>query len=156
MILRIYTPPDFEFTSALFPTTKNSDQSFARKFVEAESPERADIHMRYLRGGGENKLIIEWQDGTLLSQYRTSHVQPPDGDRPSSYLAAAVNGVAHFKYFLQVRGIDLPAPAAGLEMHRLVGEWPTRERSGGNMIRNGKAHFSADANARYGFTLKNT
>ncbi|KAJ7856135.1 caspase domain-containing protein [Mycena leptocephala] len=134
MILRIYTPPDFEFTSALFPTTKNSDQPFARKFVEAESPERADIHMRYLR----------WHTSKPMSDVPCAI---PDGDRPSSYLAAAVNGVAHFKYFLQVRGIDLPAPAAGLEMHRLVGEWPTRERSGGNMIRNGKAHFSADANA---------
>ncbi|KAJ7833294.1 caspase domain-containing protein [Mycena leptocephala] len=140
MILRIYTPP-----------TSNSPQPCSR-------PQR--ILTNLLHGNS-------WRQNPRRGQiftcgWHTSKPMPdvpcatPDGDRPSSYLAAAVNGIAHFKYFLQVRGIDLPAPAAGLEMHRLVGEWPTRERSGGNMIRNGKAHFSADANARYGFTLKNT
>ncbi|KAJ6458685.1 hypothetical protein DFH09DRAFT_1115372 [Mycena vulgaris] len=140
MVLQVYTYPDFPYASDLFPKTKIIRQQKGRKFLQAQSPETADIVITIIECGCETRLTLK---------------------ENNAHLPAVVDGIAHFYYFLERHHGSAPLVGVGLEMHRLLGEHPRRTQDlsvgdNGNMIVQHQARFSFDAEAKYGFTIRNT
>jgi hypothetical protein len=151
MILHVYTPPDFPYTTDLFPMTRLTRNFKQRLFVPAASPEDADI---LLRSDGK-ELVIEPRTSTVVGCKRETRLP-----RLRMHLPTLVDGIAHFNYFLDRHQGRAPIAGVGLEMHRLVGDFPGRtpDRSvghGGNMIANNEVRFRSEKGAKYGFTIRN-
>ncbi|KAJ6464713.1 hypothetical protein DFH09DRAFT_1113008 [Mycena vulgaris] len=154
MVLQVYTYPGFPYASDLFPKTKIIRQSKGRKFLQAQSPETADIVMRSVG----DAIFIERLTSTIIECGRETRLTLKG---KNAHLPAVVDGIAHFNYFLERHHGSAPLVGVGLEMHRLLGEHPRRTQDlsvgdNGNMIVQHQARFSFDAEAKYGFTIRNT
>ncbi|KAJ7208665.1 hypothetical protein GGX14DRAFT_365196 [Mycena pura] len=154
MILRVYIPPDFPYVADLFTSILASKQRGSHRFIRAPSVEEADILLR----SDADDLVLEHLGGIMgesQSQQRFSL------GSHGAHLPVLVDGIAHFKYFLEHHCSGAPFTNFELMMHRLQGEYPTREPDlgfgdGGNLIRNKQARFLPDEDACYGFTIRNT
>ncbi|KAJ7126739.1 caspase domain-containing protein [Mycena epipterygia] len=153
MILQVYTPADFPYTSDLFPTTNITRQWSKRKFVQAPSTDQADILIR--KAVDSDEIVVERLTGTIIESQRETRFSLKGGtvDLPS-----VVDGIAHFNYFLERHNGSAQLPGVSLEMHRLLGVYPGRKPDPevGNMIHRHEARFSSEMGAKYGFTIRNT
>ncbi|KAJ6608253.1 hypothetical protein B0H10DRAFT_2227065 [Mycena sp. CBHHK59/15] len=92
--MRIFIPPDFAHTASLFFAAPIK----GRRFLQAKSPDAADIIVRALRADKE-VLVIERQTKTILAAgHRRSRFKLDDGP---TRLPAILHGIAHFNYFLE-------------------------------------------------------
>ncbi|KAJ7899343.1 hypothetical protein B0H13DRAFT_2337154 [Mycena leptocephala] len=75
-----------------------------------------------------------------------------------AHLPHAIDGVAHFSYFLDCGNEADRLEGVELEMHRLLGEYPfcVPDSQDGNMIKDGVVQVTSKAGAKYGFTIRNT
>ncbi|KAF7355858.1 hypothetical protein MVEN_00914400 [Mycena venus] len=148
MIMYVYIPVDFQYTTDLFPPTRTER---THKFTQALSMEKAHIIVR----NDEDNIIIEPQTSTMQKCQCEIRV-PLNGN--SAYLADGMDSIAHFNYFLE-RSNDVEVNTLkgkfAFEMHCLQGDYPQR-KPGKNMVRDGKVEFISDAHAKYGFTIRNT
>ncbi|KAJ7142208.1 hypothetical protein C8R44DRAFT_191438 [Mycena epipterygia] len=156
MLLHVYTPADFPYTSDLFPTTNISSELYVyeHNFVQAPSPDKADIIIR--KAADSNEIVIERLTGTLLESQRETRF-PLKANTSFPFL---VNGIAHFHYFLDSHHGSAPLEGFSVEMHRLMGDYPDRRPDpnvghDGNMIDLHEARFSSEMGAKYGFTMRN-
>ncbi|KAJ7625706.1 caspase domain-containing protein [Roridomyces roridus] len=154
MILHVYIPPDFPYTTDLFPTDKIPAYAKARKYVQASTPQSAEIALR--REGDDivierlTSIIIEYQRETRFPHHGTG-----------THLPRVIDGIAHFNYFLERHHGSAPIPGVSLEFHRLMGEYPARRPdlsvgAEGNLVVNHEASFPSVEGGKYGFTLKNS
>ncbi|KAJ7923528.1 hypothetical protein B0H13DRAFT_2655156 [Mycena leptocephala] len=164
MILRVHTSADFLYTTHLFPKVSNANR--LRRFVQA----KADEAQLIIRTDEKNsKIVLEPCEGTTMRkaqrEMRFSLGNP-------AHLPDAMDGVAHFNYFLERSNKEDPllevppnngvrVPGFALEMHRLLGDFPTRKPDpsvglNGNMVVDGAVRFVSEEGARYGFTICNT
>jgi hypothetical protein len=155
MVLHVYVPPDFPNAADLFPTEHITRHPNQYRFVQAASPEKAQI---MLRSEG-NEIVVDQLTSTILEYRRTTKFSLPDSGG-SSHLPAVIDGIARFNYFLERRHGSAPIPGVSLEMYRLKGEVPRREpdRSfgdNGNLIHNHEACLLED-DTEYGFKICNT
>lgn len=148
MILYVYIPDDFRYTTDLFPPTRSRR---TRKFAQALSIENAHI----IVNSDEDEIIIESQRGTMYKCQTEVHI--PLNGHPA-HLPDGMDGIAHFNYFLEhsneVEGHPLKGQFA-FEMHRLQGDYPHR-KPGRNMVKDGEVRFASNPHAKYGFTIRNT
>jgi hypothetical protein len=164
MILRVHTPTDFRHTTRLFP--KVSHAARMPSFMQAKAD---DAHLIIRTDEGNSKIVLEPCEGTTMRKaQREMHF--PLGN--PAHLPDAMDGVAHFNYFLErsnkedsLLGVlsnnEVPVPGFALEMHRLVGDFPTRKPDpsvgqSGDMIVDSAVLFASEEGARYGFTICNT
>ncbi|KAJ7730015.1 caspase domain-containing protein [Mycena maculata] len=155
MILHVYTPDDFPYTTELFPTLDIIRQPKGRKYVQASSVADADISMH--KDG--DKTVIEHLTSTILE----CHSQTRFLLHNPAHLPKVADGIAHFKYFLERHHGETPLTGISLEMHRLMGEFPQRKpvptagpRGDGNLVANNAAAIVSTPGAKYGFTIRNT
>ncbi|KAJ7918596.1 hypothetical protein B0H13DRAFT_2434997 [Mycena leptocephala] len=164
MILRVHTPTDFRHTTHLFPKVSHAGR--LPRFVQAD----ADKAHFIMRTDEENlHIVLEPCEGTTMRKAQRE-MRFPLGN--PAHLPDAMDGVAHFNYFLErsnKEGIpleELPkngasVPGFALEMHRLLGDFPIRKPDpsvgqNGNMVIDGAVRFASEEGARYGFTICNT
>ncbi|KAJ7919367.1 caspase domain-containing protein [Mycena leptocephala] len=142
----VHTPAGFPYMSILFPTTGPMRPP---NFVPAPSLEEAHI---FVRCDGD-ELIIEPRTSTVLAGQR----KPRFALGSLAHLPHAIDGVAHFNYFLDCANPKETERLEGVElqMHRLLGEYPFCGPDG-NMIKDGKVQFTLKDGAKYGFTIRNT
>ncbi|KAJ7884026.1 hypothetical protein B0H13DRAFT_1721125 [Mycena leptocephala] len=154
MVLHVHLPPDFLYTSDLFPTTNITYQPKGRKYVQAQSAATADILVR----AEGHEIVIDHLTSTM---FECQHETRFSLNGNTAHLPAVVDGIAHFNYFLERCNGSDPPEAVALEMHRLVGKYPGRkpDRSvglDGNMVVNGEVRLTTQADAKYGFTTRNS
>jgi hypothetical protein len=142
----VYTPADFPYTSVLFPTTGTVR---APNFVPAPSVEEAYI---VVRSDGD-EIVIEPRTSTVLA----GQPKPRFALGDPAHLPYAIDGVAHFSYFLGCANEADRLEGVTLEMHRLLGEYPFRrpDLQDGNMMKDGAVRLTSKADAKYGFTIRN-
>ncbi|KAJ7694621.1 caspase domain-containing protein [Mycena rosella] len=151
IILHVFTPPEFPHTSHLFPTyMRRSAQP--RKYVQAASPETADI---VLWSDGDDIVIERLTSMVLECARETRFFRQKWPSFPT-----VVDAIAHFNYFLCTHNGSAPIPGFSLEMHRLVGESQSRKADrtvghDGNMVDRHAVDFTSQAYAMYGFTIRN-
>ncbi|KAJ7193458.1 caspase domain-containing protein [Mycena pura] len=154
MILRVYITPNFPYEKELFTSTLASSQQRKHTFIRAPSVEEADILLRT----EADEVVLEHLGGIMgESRFQRRFSLGEKG----AHLPILVDGIAHFKYFLERHYSGVPFADFQLKMHRLRGEYPAREPDlgfgdGGNLIRNMQARFVPDKDACYGFTIRNT
>ncbi|KAJ7429953.1 caspase domain-containing protein [Mycena galericulata] len=153
MVLHVYLPSCSPYMSDLFPTA-NTYQAKGHKYRQAQSPETADI---LVRPAGQ-KIVIEHLRGTMIECQRETWFSL-NGN--TAHLPAVLDGIAHFNYFLERHHGSDPLKGVALEMHHLEGRYPGRkpDRSvglDGNIVVNDEVRLSAQADAKYGFTIRNT
>ncbi|KAJ7923554.1 caspase domain-containing protein [Mycena leptocephala] len=143
----VHAPADFPHTSVLFPTTGTVRRP---NFVLAPSLEEAHI---VVRSDGE-EIVVEPRMSTVLAGQR----KPGFALGDPAHLPHAIDGVAHFSYFLDRTNEADQLEGVELQMHRLVGEYPccTPDLQVGNMIKDGMVQVTSKAGAKYGFTIRNT
>ncbi|KAJ6582414.1 hypothetical protein B0H19DRAFT_1118255 [Mycena capillaripes] len=149
MILNVHTPADFLYTADLFPAATDRPP----KFVQAKLRE---AHILVRSDGDE--IVIEPLTATMLKCM--TEVRFPLHGNPA-HLPDVFDGVAHFNYFLERKNVVDPLHGFALEMHQLRGRYPAREPDPsvgqkGNMVVDGAVRFVSDADAIYGFTIRNT
>ncbi|KAF7356191.1 hypothetical protein MVEN_00950400 [Mycena venus] len=152
MLLRVYIPPDFPYTDPLFQLSRAVQPP---RFVQAPSLEEAHIAVRI--DADRDEVIIESRTPTML-KFQPEKRFPLEGKR--SHLFDAIDGVAHFSYFLDRANDVDPIQGFALEMHRLKGEFPNRQPDmkvgeNGNMVKDGAVRFVSEEGAKYGFTIRN-
>ncbi|KAF7365683.1 hypothetical protein MVEN_00442000 [Mycena venus] len=152
MILRVYIPADFPYTDLLFPS---SQAVRLPRFVEAPSLEGAHIALRIDQTSDE--VVITSRTPTML-KVQGERRFPLEG-KPA-HLRDALDGVAHFNFFLDRANAEDPIQGFALEMHRLMGEYPHRVPDtsvgmNGNMVEDGTVRFVSEEGAKYGFTIRN-
>jgi len=148
MILKVHTPADFGYKTALF----ESVQAERRNFMEV-SPERAEIVLRNTR----TKIVVQRLTSTIIECGLETHFTLYD----PAHLPNVVNGITHFNYFLErnwgKRGHDDGSgrlAGFSLEMYHLHQRRPGDEK--GNMVgTQGEVKFRAVKDAEYGFIIKN-
>ncbi|KAF8214404.1 hypothetical protein K438DRAFT_1001915 [Mycena galopus ATCC 62051] len=153
MVLHVHVPPEFPYVSDLFPTANITYQLNRRRYVQAQDPATADILVRAER----QEIVIDHLAGTMIECQRETRFSV-NGN--TAHLPAVMDGIAHFNYFLERHNGSDPLEAVTLEMHRLVGKYPGRkpDRSvglDGNIVVHGEVHLTAQADAKYGFTIRN-
>ncbi|KAJ7884009.1 caspase domain-containing protein [Mycena leptocephala] len=153
MVLHVHLPPDFPYTSDLFPTTNITYQPKGRKYVQAESAATADILVR----AEGHEIVIDHLTSTMFECQRETRFSLSGS---TAHLPAVVDGIAHFNYFLECHNRSDLLEGVTLKMHRLVGKYPGRKPDlsvglDGNMIVNNEVHLFAQADAKYGFTIRN-
>ncbi|KAJ7905984.1 caspase domain-containing protein [Mycena leptocephala] len=164
MILRVHTSPDFLHTTHLFP--KVSQANRLPRFVQAKADE---AHLIIRTDEENSKIVLELCEGTTIRKAQRE-MRFPLGN--PARLPDAMDGVAHFNYFLERSNKEDPllevlpnngvmVPGFALEMHRLLGDFPTRKPDpsvgqNGNMVVDGAVRFASEEGARYGFTICNT
>ncbi|KAJ7894115.1 hypothetical protein B0H13DRAFT_2276497 [Mycena leptocephala] len=146
MVLRVYTPPDFLHTAALFsaaPTRK------PLRFLQA-ALEEAHISVS---SEGED-IIVEPRTATMLKCTQKTRFTLGGN---TEHLRNAINGIAHFNYILDLTNDADHIAGLALEMHRLKGMLPRRLPDGsGNIVKDGEVRFKAEEGAMYGFTIRHT
>ncbi|KAJ7904792.1 caspase domain-containing protein [Mycena leptocephala] len=151
MVLCVHTPADFRHTAHLFPKISNTGRM--PRFVAA-SPEGAHFIVRC----EEAEIVIEPCKDTTIRKAQPE-MRFPLGN--PAHLPDAMDGVAHFNYFLERSNKKDPLMGGfSLEMHRLLGEYPARYPDtsvgqNGNMVIDGAVRFASEEGARYGFTMRN-
>lgn len=150
MVLHLYLHPNFPYTSYLFPTTKITYQPTWRRYVQAQSLATADILVR----AECQEVVIERLTSTMIVCQRETRFSL-NGN--TAHLPTVIDGIAHFNYFLERHNRSYLLEGVALEMHRLMGWYPGRipDLTVGNMVVNNEVRFSAQADARYGFTIRN-
>ncbi|KAJ7656494.1 hypothetical protein DFH06DRAFT_472356 [Mycena polygramma] len=148
-ILRVYTAAEFQYTAHLFQEDRTYN---GPRFIRSQTLEEAHI---VVRSDGD-EIVIEPRNGTMRKA-RTRFKLPGNPEHFSNIF----DGVAHFNYFLERRNEANPLEGFMLEMHRLSGDHPHRKPDlsvgqQGNMVMDGEVRFAPDANAKYGFTIRNT
>jgi hypothetical protein len=143
----VHTPVDFPHTSVLFPTTGPARPP---NFVAAPSLEEAHI---VVRSDGD-EIVIEPRTSTVLAGLPKPRLVLGD----PAHLRHAIDGVAHFSYFLDCANEADRLEGVELEMHRLRGEYPccTPDLQVGNLIKDGVVGLTSEVGAQYGFTIRNT
>ncbi|KAJ7906005.1 caspase domain-containing protein [Mycena leptocephala] len=143
----VHAPADFPHTSVLFPTTGTVRRP---NFVTAPSLEEAHI---VVRSDGD-EIVIDPRTSTVLAGLPKPRLALGD----PAHLPHAIDGVAHFSYFLECANETDRLEGVELEMHRLRGEYPccTPDPQIGNMIEDGAVRVMSEVGAQYGFTIRNT
>ncbi|KAJ7899339.1 caspase domain-containing protein [Mycena leptocephala] len=143
--LLVYTPADFLHKSVLFPTTVNPPN-----FVPAPCLEKAHLVVR--SDGGV--IVIEARMSTVLA----GQPKPRFALSDPAHLPHAIDGVAHFSYFLDRANEADQIEGVALEMHRLLGEYPfcRPDLQDGNRIKDGEVRLMSEIDTQYGFTIRNT
>ncbi|KAK7008274.1 Metacaspase-7 [Favolaschia claudopus] len=145
MILHVYTPSDFPHTGALFSSTR----TLTPRFVQASSLADAQIALSVDRRSGE--VVVEPLTRTMKKALQA--VSFPMTPNPS-HLLDAIDGVAHFNYFLDRVNTEDPVKGVTLEMYRLEGEYPLRRPdSRRNLVQGDAVCCAAEADAKYGFKI---
>ncbi|KAF7356196.1 Metacaspase-7 [Mycena venus] len=152
MILHVHIPADFPYTDVLFPP---SHPVSPPRFVQAPSLEEAHIVVRIDQASEE--VVVTSRTPTMLKVQAETRF-PLEGE--PARLRDALDGVAHFNFFLDRGNAEDPIEGFALEMHRLVGEHPhrvpdTRVGENGNMVKDGAVQFVSEEGAKYGFTIRN-
>ncbi|KAJ7828881.1 caspase domain-containing protein [Mycena leptocephala] len=144
--LPVHTPADFPHTNVLFPTTNTVRLP---NFVPAWSLEEAHI---VVRSDGDD-IVIEPRTSTVLAGLPKPRLALSD----PAHLPHAIDGVAHFSYFLGCANEADRLEGVELEMHRLRGEYPccTPDLQVGNLIKDGVVGLTSEVGAQYGFTIRN-
>ncbi|KAJ7694623.1 hypothetical protein B0H17DRAFT_1057312 [Mycena rosella] len=157
-ILRVHTPPGSQHAPGLFQThTVNPN------YVRANSPEAAHISLK--RDGFE--IVVQWLAGPLAQEQGARETRFPlvpmrsEGRAKPLHLLSVVDGLAHFRYFLERENGNVLLAHCSLEMHRLQGHYPTRRSdlsvgNNGNLVAFGKVELRPERDAKYGFTMRNT
>jgi hypothetical protein len=164
MILRVHTSADFQHTTHLFPKVSHANR--LPRFVQAKADE---AHLIIRTDEENSKIVLESCEGTTIRKAQREMRFPLNNP---AHLPDAMDGVAHFNYFLERSNKEDPllevlpnngvrVPAFALEMHRLLGDFPTRKPDpsvglNGNMVVDGAVRFASEEGARYGFTICNT
>jgi hypothetical protein len=145
--LPVHAPADFPHKSVLFPTTGTGRPP---NFVPAPSLEEAHI---VVRSDGD-EIVIEPRTSTVLAGQPKPRLALGD----PAHLPHAIDGVAHFSYFLDCANEADRLEGVELEMHRLRGEYPccTPDLQVGDMIKDGEVVLTSEVGAQYGFTICNT
>ncbi|KAJ7918590.1 caspase domain-containing protein [Mycena leptocephala] len=145
--LPVHAPADFPHTSVLFPTTGPARPP---NFVPAPSLEEAHIVLR----SDDDEISIEPRTSTVLA----GQPKPRFALSDPAHLPHAIDGVAHFSYFLDCANEADRLEGVELEMHRLRDEYPrcTPDMQVGNMIKDGAVQVTSEVGAKYGFTIRNT
>ncbi|KAJ7145641.1 caspase domain-containing protein [Mycena epipterygia] len=157
LILRVRPDPNFLHTIALFPRGLHTHQdSEGRKFVQSRTHETPHLVLR--NGCNADEVIIEHRKSSVLDW----HEFPVSLHRNIERLSNIIDGIAHFRYFLELECRDEIARLSGvtLEMHRLMGERPGRRpdpRFGyaGNLVHKFEVQVLSEPGAMYGFTIRN-
>ncbi|KAJ7899325.1 caspase domain-containing protein [Mycena leptocephala] len=145
--LLVYAPADFPHMSVLFPTTGTVRPP---NFMPASSLEEAHIVVRC----DGDEIVIEPRTSTVLAGLP----EPSFALGDPAHLPHAIDGVAHFSYFLGCANEADRLEGVELEMHRLRGEYPccTPDLQVGNMIKDGAVGLTSEVGAQYGFTIRNS
>ncbi|KAF7349814.1 Protein TIC 214 [Mycena venus] len=150
MVLHVHLPPDFPYTSDLFRTTDITYLPKGHRYVQAQSLSTADILVR----AEGREIVIERLTSTMIECQRETRFSLKGN---TTHLPTVVDGIAHFNYFLERHSRSDLLEDVTLEMYRLVGMYPGRrpDLSTGNMIVNNKVLLTAQADAMYGFAIRN-
>ncbi|KAJ7828863.1 caspase domain-containing protein [Mycena leptocephala] len=142
----VHAPADFPHTNALFPTTGTVRPP---NFAPAPSPEEAHIVVR----SDDDEIVIEPCTSTVLA----GQPKPRFALGDPAHLPHAIDGVAHFRYFLDCANEADRLEGVELEMHRLRGEYPccTPDLHVGNMIKDDAVQLTSEVGVRYGFRIHN-
>ncbi|KAJ7899351.1 caspase domain-containing protein [Mycena leptocephala] len=145
--LLVHAPADFPHMGVLFPTTGTVRPP---DFVSARSLEEAHI---VVRSDGD-EIVIEPRTSTVLAgqpKPRFALVDPV-------HLPHAIDGVAHFSYFLDCANEADRLEGVMLEMHRLLGEYPfcRPDLQDEVTMKDGEVRIASEVGAQYGFTIRNT
>ncbi|KAJ7905991.1 caspase domain-containing protein [Mycena leptocephala] len=118
-------------------------------FVPAPSLEEAHIVVR----SDDDEIVIEPRTSTVLAGLP----KPGFALGDPAHLHHAIDGVAHFSYFLDCANETDRLDGVELEMHRLRGEYPccTPDLQVGDMIKDGEVRLTSEVGAKYGFTIRN-
>ncbi|KAJ7914399.1 caspase domain-containing protein [Mycena leptocephala] len=145
--LPVHAPAHFSHTSVLFPTTGTVRPP---NMVLATSLEEAHV---VVRSDGD-EIVIEPRTSTVLAGQPKPRLALGD----PAHLPHAIDGVAHFSYFLDCANETDRLDGVELEMHRLRGEYPccTPDLQVGNTIKDGEVRLTSEVGSQYGFTIRNT
>ncbi|KAJ7872051.1 caspase domain-containing protein [Mycena leptocephala] len=141
----VYTPADFPHTGSLFSTMG----TVPSKLVPAPSLEKAHI---IVQSDGDEIIIEPLTSTVLTGQQKTRFTLGNPAHLPN-----AIDGVAHFSYFLNQANEADRLEGVVLEMHRLLGKYPfcRPDVQDGNMIKDGEVRLTSEVDAQYGFTIRN-
>ncbi|KAJ7905987.1 caspase domain-containing protein [Mycena leptocephala] len=143
----VHAPADFLHTNVLFPTTSTVRPP---NFVPAPSVEEAHIVVR----SDDDEIVIEPRTSTVLAGLPKPRLALGD----PAHLPHAIDGIAHFSYFLGCANEANRLEGVELEMYRLRGEYPccTPDLQVGNLIKDGVVGLTSEVGTQYGFTIRNT
>ncbi|KAF7355859.1 ICE-like protease (Caspase) p20 domain protein [Mycena venus] len=161
MILDVFVPEAFPYLKVPFraePRSTSSDQTFVQKLHED------DAHIALGIPEDANGIVVVKRLTPIFEcEPEARFPLPPD---PELRLPNALNGIAHFNYFLERRhggvfsrpnpGAVSPLDGVSLEVYRLKGEFPTRVPDGENLVKNGKVSLNWNTKAYYGIRIRNT
>ncbi|KAJ7899357.1 caspase domain-containing protein [Mycena leptocephala] len=118
-------------------------------FMPAPSLEEAHIVVR----SDDDEIVIEPRTSTVLAGLPKPRLALGD----PAHFPHAIDGVAHFSYFLECANEADRLEGVELEMHRLWGEYPccTPDLHVGNMIKDGAVRLTSEVGSQYGFTIHN-
>lgn len=158
LIMQVFIAPDQvnpAAVSGIFPqqnldTFQLRTLPIPRRFVRAESRDKADIELKRLTN---DNFAIERLRGIIKDH---THPAVEFSLNPDKYyrLPLIMDGIAHFQYFLKIHHGGAPIPGVTLEMHTLTGAFPHRIPSPDIFV-DKVAKIKYDKEAKYGFTICN-
>ncbi|KAF8217084.1 hypothetical protein K438DRAFT_411155 [Mycena galopus ATCC 62051] len=141
--LGVHIPADFPHKDILFPPAHVARPP---KFVQAPLLERADIVVWTDQDPDQDQVVVGSTVLKLQQRFPLHH-------KPA-HLLDAIDGVAHFNYFLQRANTVNPIKGVALEMHCLRSDSGPGQHE--NLIKDGVAQLSSEEGAQYGFAIRNT
>ncbi|KAF7366571.1 ICE-like protease (Caspase) p20 domain protein [Mycena sanguinolenta] len=155
MIMRVYVSEGFPHIATLFPTECLRLQ---QGFVQAPSRQDAQIALRIPEDDADTVVVERFT--TIILECEAEARFPLSPLTTALQWSAALNGIAHFNYFLERRHGSAPLNGVSLEVYRLVGDFPTRkpDRSvgrNGNLVIDNRALFKSEYGAKYGISIRN-
>ncbi|KAJ7230044.1 caspase domain-containing protein [Mycena pura] len=146
MILKVYAP-----TVQLFSQDGNDDDAvISRKFVEA-SRETATVQLEL----DQDIVRLNWLSGILKDEGGGKTAKQPFRLQPEVSLADALDGVAHFNYFLNLHHGGNPVDGVTFDLHALEGDRNSGRRPVGPNLLEGMVAEVADDSTHYGVTVFN-
>ncbi|KAJ7124315.1 caspase domain-containing protein [Mycena epipterygia] len=156
-ILRVRPHPNFLHTAALFPTALHTRRDLEGCIYAQSRPDETP-HLLLRTGRDPDEVIVEELESSVMD----GHEFPVRLQQNIERLSNIIEGIAHFRYFLELECQDESARISdvALEMHRLMGERPGRTPDprfgqGGNIVDKFEVQARCDPGAMYGFTLRN-